>query len=182
MQQVKLSVLAVVLGLGVAVPQFYGLVNPARFRESARRFPRSKGWGYSLMSLGTLWFLWNLHQETISDFAPYKPMMFVGFGLLGLLTCLYVSDFLAVRGLAIVLMLLAKLTLDSARWADTEWRLVLVVWAYAWVIAGIWFTVSPWRLRDLIQWATVSERRVRLASGVRLAFGLFVAILGLTVF
>jgi len=27
--------------------------------------------------------------------------------------------------------------------ADTEWRLVIVCWAYLFVIAGIWFTVSP---------------------------------------
>ncbi|MBU6402510.1 MAG: hypothetical protein KGS61_19490 [Verrucomicrobia bacterium] len=182
MDQIKLSTLSVVLGLGLAVPQIYGLLNPAKFRESVRRFPRSKVWGYCLMTLGTVWFVWNLSQETISDFAAYKPMMELGFTLLGLLTCIYVSDFLAVRGLAIVLMLLAKLTLDTARWADTEWRLVLVVWAYLWVVAGIWFTVSPWRLRDLLHWATASEQRVRIGSGVRLAFGLFVAILGLTVF
>ena len=46
----------------------------------------------------------------------------------------------------------------------------------------MWFTISPWRLRDLIDWATRTDRRVRVGSGLRLAFGLFVVILGLTVF
>jgi hypothetical protein len=50
------------------------------------------------------------------------------------------------------------------------------------VIAGIWLTVSPWRLRDLLNWATANETRVRVGSAIRLAFGLFVAVLGLTKF
>jgi hypothetical protein len=38
--------------------------------------------------------------------------------------------------------------------------------------------MSPWRLRDLLEWATATEKRVKIGCAVRLAFGLFVAILG----
>jgi hypothetical protein len=178
----KLSTLATLLGLGLALPQIFGLMHPAAFREAARKFPRSEPWGWVLMLLGTAWFLWNLEQEKISDFEAYKPYMLVGFAAVGLGACVFVRDFLAVRGLALVLLLLAKLMLDTARWINTDWRLVIAVWAYVLVIAGMWFTVSPWRLRDLLEWGTRTDGRVRLGSGLRLAFGLFVAVLGLTVF
>ena len=79
-------------------------------------------------------------------------------------------------------LMLAFLMVNTARWVDTHWRLVIITWAYVWVLAGMWFTVSPWRARDLIDWATASEARTRLLSGVRMAFGLFVAALGLTAF
>jgi hypothetical protein len=46
----------------------------------------------------------------------------------------------------------------------------------------MWLTISPWRLRDWITWATATENRVRVLSGLRLAFGAFVAILGFTAF
>ena len=174
----KLSTLAFGIGLVFSLPQIFGLLKPAAFSAAARRFPRSEWWGYALMGLGTVWFLSNLNGETISDFAPYKKVMLAGFGLVGLLTCIYVKDFLAVRGLAIVLLLLAKLTLDTARWHDSQWRLVLATWAYLWILAGIWFTISPWRLRDLIHWHTANERRVRIGSALRLALGLFVVFLG----
>jgi hypothetical protein len=174
--------MSILLGLMLAIPQFYGLLKPAAYREALRKFPRSQNWGYLLVGIGTVWFLWNLKQESIADFATYKPIMLAGFALLGILTCIFVSDYLAVRGLALVLMLLAKLMVDTARWADTQWRLVIVVWAYSFVVAGIWFTVSPWRLRDIIHWKTASDQRVRVLSGVRLLFGLFLALLGLTVF
>jgi len=178
----KLSTLAIALGLGMGLPQIYGLVNPKAFAAAVRKFPRSLPWGYALMLLGTLWFVWNVKQEDNSDFATYKPMMLIGFTVVGLAVCIFVTDFLAVRGLAIVFMLLAKLMVDTVRWADTDWRWVISGWAYVLVVAGIWFTVSPWRLRDLLNWGTANEKRIRLGSAIRLAFGLSVAILGLTVF
>jgi hypothetical protein len=178
----KLSTLAIALGLVFSLPQFYGLLKPSAFAATMRKFPRSELWGFILMGIGTVWFLWNLNNESISDFAAYKSVMLVGFGAVGLLTCIFVRDFLAVRGLAIVLLLLAKLMLDTARWHDSEWRLVISTWAYIWIIAGMWFTISPWRLRDLIQWSTANERRVRLGSALRLSLGALVVILGLTVF
>src|ERR1051326_840717 len=178
----KLSTLALLLGLGLGLPQIYGLLKPTKFREAVRKFPRSEPWGYALMLLGTAWFLWNLQQENISDFAAYKKSMLIGFAAVGVATCIYVRDFLAVRGLAIVYLLLAKLMVDTARWEDTEWRLVIVSWAYLLVIAGMWLTVSPWRLRDFLNWGTATEQRVRLGCGVRLMFGLFVVVLALAVF
>ena len=178
----KLSNLAVLLGLGSGLPQLFGLLKPARFREAVRRFPRSEPWGYGLTLLGTVWFLWNLNQENISDFAAYKKAMLIGFAALGVATCIYVRDFLAVRGLAIVFLLLAKLMVDTARWEDTEWRLVIVTWAYLLVAAGMWFTISPWRLRDFLNWGTATDQRIRVGCGLRLAFGLFILALGLVVF
>lgn len=178
----KLSTLAVSLGVLFSIPQVYGLVKPAEFGRCARRFPRSVNWGYFLMGLGTIWFLWNVNTETISDFADYKKAMLIGFGAVGLLTCLYVREFLAVRGLAVVLLLLAKLMLDTARWNASEWRLVISVLAYIWIVLAMWFMVSPWRMRDLIQWATADSRRIRVGSAIRLAVFVLVILLGLTVY
>jgi hypothetical protein len=148
---IKLSTLCVLLGLIVGLPQIYGLLNPAAFATAVRKFSRSLPWGYALMLLGTAWFLWNLSQEAISDFASYKNVLFGGFAAIGLGTCMFVQDFLAVRGLAVVLLLVAKLMVDTGRprLSDSGWVLVIQVLAYVWVVAGIWFTVSPWRARRL---------------------------------
>ena len=180
----KLSTLSILLGVVVCVPQIYGMLKPAAFAAAVKKFPRSVPWGVALMVVGTLWFLWNLSQESIADFAAYKNVLFAGFAGVGLGTCIFVQDFLAVRGLAIVLLLLAKLMVDTGRPAltQTHWVLVIQAWAYVLVVAGIWFTVSPWRLRDLLAWGTATEQRIKVGCGIRLAFGMFVAVLGLTVF
>src|SRR5262245_51358080 len=180
----KLSTLSIILGLGMGLPQIYGLINPQKFAASVRKFPRNVPIGVVLMLLGTAGFLWNLRQESISDFATFKPYLMVGFALVGVTSCLFVQDFLAVRGLAVVFLLLAKLMVDSGRpmLGVTHWTLVMQTWAYVLVVAGIWLTISPWRLRDLLNWATANESRVRIGSAIRLGFGLFVATLGLTAF
>jgi hypothetical protein len=181
---VNLSILAIVLGLGMALPQIYGLMKPAEWGAAVRKFPRSMGWGYALMLLGTAWFLFNLSQESIADFAAYKNLLFAGFAAVGIGSCIFVQDFLAVRGLAVVLLLLGKLMVDSGRPHLPQTSLVLVIqtWAYLLVVAGIWLTVSPWRLRDLLQWGTANERRIKLGCSLRLGFGLLVAVLGFAFF
>jgi hypothetical protein len=180
MIQISLSTLAVILGLGLALPQIYGLMNPTGFAAGVRKFPRSLSWGFALMILGTAWFLWNLYLESISDFASWKNILIAGFAGVGVGTCIFVQDFLAVRGLAVVLLLLAKLMVDTGREAlgKTPWVLLFQAWAYLLVIAGIWFTVSPWRLRDLLEWDTANNKRFKLTCAVRLGFGLFMAALG----
>jgi len=180
----KLSLLSILLGLGLAAPQVYGLTKPTAFAAAARKFPRHIPTGIFLMVLATLWFLWNVKQEPIADFAAIKPHMMVAFAAIGLGTCIFVQDFLAVRGLAVVLLLLAKLMVDtgSPHLGQTPWVLLIQTWAYILVVAGIWFTVSPWRLRDFLNWATATEQRIRIGSGLRLVFALLVVVLGLTAF
>lgn len=180
----KLSVLSLALGLGMALPQVFGLTRPAAFAAAARKFPRHVPTGIFLVALGTAWFLWNVWQEPIADFATIKPHMMIAFAAIGLGTCVFVQDFLAVRGLAVVFLLLAKLMVDTGRphLGETPWVLLIQAWAYVLVVAGIWFTISPWRLRDLLLWATATEQRIKVGSGLRLAFAVLVVVLGLTAF
>src|SRR6266576_1475180 len=77
MLPVKLSTLAVLLGLGLGLPQIYGLINPKEFAAAVRKFPRSLTWGYTLTLLGTIWFLWNLSQESKAD-GRYRPAQIAG--------------------------------------------------------------------------------------------------------
>lgn len=182
--KMKLSLLSILLGLGMGLPQVYGLANPQKFAASVRKFPRNLPVGIFLMMLGTAWFVWNVDMEPIADFSAFKPYMLAGFGTVGVLSCIFVQDFLAVRGLAVVFLLLGKLMVDTGRphLAESGFVLVIQAWAYVLIVAGIYFTVAPWRLRDLLNWATANDARVKIGSSIRLAFALFVLLLGLTSF
>jgi hypothetical protein len=180
----KLSILSILLGLGLGSVQVYGLARPAAFTAAARRFPRSIPWGNALVSIATIWFLWNLGQENIADFAAFKKWLLLGFAAIGLGTCLFVKDYLGARGLAVLFLLLAKLMVDTGRphLPESPWVIVIQAWAYVLVLAGMWFTISPYRLRDVIEWATATESRLKIGCAARLAFSLLVVALGLTVF
>ncbi len=178
----NLSTLAIVLGLGFGLPQIYGLLKPQAFAAAVRKFPRSVPIGCLLTLIATAWFVVNVYNEPIADFAAYKDKLMIFFAAVGILTCFFVQDFLAVRGLAVFLLLLAKLMVDTGRshLGESPWVILFQIWAYLFVIAGIWFTVSPWRLRDLLGWATATEQRIKVGCGVRLALGLMFAVLGFT--
>jgi hypothetical protein len=180
----KLSLLSILLGLGMSVPQIYGLTKPVQFAAAARRFPRNLPAGIFLMLLGTAWFLWNVNSEPIADFSVFKPYMMAAFAAVGILSCIFIQDFLAVRGLAVVLLLLGKLMLDTGRphLGESPWVLVIQIWAYVFIVLGIWFTVTPWKLRDFIDWATLSAARVRILCLLRLGFAACIVDLGLTAF
>jgi hypothetical protein len=180
----SLSLLAILLGAGMSVPQVYGLVSPDKFAKAARRFPRNLPVGVFLMLLGTAWFAQNVLVEPVADFSVFKPYMIAAFIAIGVFSCIYVQDFLAVRGLAVVALLLAKLMVDTGRphLGQSPWVLLIQYWAYFLVALGIWFTITPWRLRDFLNWATGSRTRVIVGCLLRLAFALFVIFLGLTAF
>jgi hypothetical protein len=184
MPEVKLSTLAVLLGLVVAGLNSYGVLKPAEFAAAARKFPRFTPVGYPLMLLATAWFLYNLSIEAVSDFTSFKPLLYLLFAGVGIGACIFVRDFLPVRGLAVVLLLLAKLMVDAGRphLGHTPWVLVWQAWAYVMAVAGMWFTISPWRLRDIINWATATEQRIRRLSVARAAFGLLIVALGFTAY
>ena len=182
--KLSLSLLSLLLGIGAGLPQVYGLARPGQLGAAARQFPRNFAAGVVLMLLGTAWFVWNVSVEPIADFSAFKPYMMAGFAGVGVLSCVFVRDFLAVRGLAVLLLLLGKLMVDTGRphLSESPFVLVIQTWAYVLVVAGIWLTVTPWKLRDFVNWANATEARTRFLSGVRLAFAAFVAGLGVTVF
>jgi hypothetical protein len=184
MTNVSLSTFAIGLGLILALPAVFGLVAPEKFRTALREFPRSSAWGWFLMLLGTAWFVFNVSQEKIADFESYKKILLGFFAAVGIASCIFVRDFLAVRGAAVVLLLLAKWMVDTGRplLGTSGWVVLWQAWAYMFIVAAIWLTISPWRLRDLITWITASERRIRITCGTRLAFCLLMVLLGATVY
>jgi hypothetical protein len=175
-----LSNFAILLGACVALFQIWAILKPAQVGASLQQFHRSESWGYVLMAVGTVWFLVNLNTEAIAEFAAYKPYMMIGFGGIAVAACIFVTDYLSVRGLSIVLLMLASYTLGLTRLSDSPWRLVLVLAAYLWVVFAMWWMVSPWRFRNMIQWMTATPERIRRFAFGRLAFAIFVMILGAT--
>jgi hypothetical protein len=181
-KKMTLSKFSMFLGVVIAIPQVWALLKPAQCSESLRKFPRSEMWGYALMAIGASWFLYNVNREAIAEFAAYKTHMLVGFGSVAVLSCLFVPDYLAVRGLCVTMLMLASYTLSLTRWADSPWRLLLVVGAYIWIVVSMWWMISPWRMRDFLNWLTARPERLRMFAIVRLVFAVALIVLGATAF
>jgi hypothetical protein len=177
-----LSTLTILLGIATMLPALYGLIKPSKLAAFVRGLSRNTVAGYVFVALGTAWFLFVLENETLADFEIYRSKMRFFFVLLGIGACVYLKDFLAVRGLAVVMLLLAKTVIEAARFEDTSWRLILICFAYIWIICGMIFTVSPWRFRDAMEWKFANADRIRMVCYFRLLIGLLLLGLGMTVF
>ena len=188
--EVSLANLSVLLGVFLAAVSGYSLAKPDAVARALRTFPRANTPGYMLMLAATAWFLWNIKIEDMADYREIKHWFYIGFGAVGIGSCIFLRDFLAVRGLAVFMLLLAKLMLDTQRnymlatpeAYMSEWRLVFAVWAYMIIVMSMWLVISPWRMRDMIEWMLAKPGRLVVKGWFRLGFGILLIVLGLTVF
>ena len=178
MPEISLATLSLIIGAIAVLGGVLGFMGGEKARDFISGFSRNTTAGYVLILAAMVWFLIILEGENMADFENLRTPFRVFILLTGIGSCLYLKDFLAVRGTAILKLLIAKLIVDTARFHDSEWRLVLVVAAYLMVIGGMWFTVSPWRMRDLLAWMTLDEKRFKILCGVRIGFGVLLLALG----
>lgn len=143
------------------------LVFPGALEARVRGLPRNAMIGWATMLLGGGWFLWKITQLGQSDFGDYKLWLFLLFAATLVGTLLYVKDFLAIRGIAILVLLSANVGLKSAFGEyDIPARLVLVSTLYVAIVMAILLGVAPYYARDWINWAYRSPIRVRLVGGL----------------
>ncbi len=162
-------------GLFLALLGALLLWNDPRIGASARAVPRSKSGAWLFFGAGSAWFLWRLSLLGESDLIFFKtpqPVM-LGFAVLAVLAFIYTPDFLAVRGLC-VLMLLAAEPLLYAAYMEYQHpqRLLMVVAVYTALTAALYLAAAPYRLRDFFDWLFRTPGRTRLAGALLLFYGL----------
>lgn len=155
-----------------------------RWRNAVRAFPRSRGAALVTMGLGGAWFLykmWTLGPEDALFGAQTNLIFFVVFGLAWIGSFFVMEDFLAVRGLAVLVLMLAFYGLKSAFGLyELPSRLFLVSLIYVAIVLAIWLGVSPFRARDFLSWLYDSPRRTQVFGGSLAAYGLLLGIIAMT--
>src|SRR5207237_5921402 len=82
-----------------------------------------------------------------------------------------VDEFLAVRALGILCLLAVEPLLDAAFLRYETSRLLVTVFAYVLVVAGLFWVTMPYLLRDQINWSARSNFRWRFLHGIALLYG-----------
>ena len=137
-----------------------------RSEAAAKAFPRSKAAAYLLLGGATAWFLYKVTQLGPADFGQYKNLLFLLFLGTALGAFYFVPDFLAVRGLAAMILLTAGALLDAAYLQDPATRLFLVSFVYAAIVIALILGASPYKLRDFLDWLYKTEQRPRCFGGI----------------
>lgn len=134
-------------------------------------FPRSTAAAVVLLGAATAWFLYKVLNLGPADFGQYKNILFILFLVTAVGSIYYVPDFLAVRGLAAMILLTASLLLDAS-YMHYGSALILKSFVYFAIVVALILGANPYKLRDFFGWLYKSESRPKLFGGVFAAYGL----------
>jgi len=168
------GILLILFGVLIYAPK-------SNLRSYVLEFPRSNHCSLWLVTLATVWFLWR-HIANLgeADFGSYKLLIGGIAVVVAVLSFKYTPDFLAVRGLAMLVLLFSREVLDALFLQEAFTRLFLVTIIYLLIVLALYFGAWPYRMRDCITWLNEKSGRFE-ALGVFIVFcGILISILSLT--
>lgn len=169
-------------GAMLLLTHLYALLLPAKTLEWLKRFPRSRLWGVVLCAIASAWALWLASSMDLGEFSAHRSAICIVIVAGAIMVPLFAEEFLAVRSLGILALLAAEPLLGAAFLHVETWRLLLVVLAYLWAIAGLFLVGAPYLLRDAIDWAARRPSRLKLAAGAGVLYGLLLIAVSLLFF
>ena len=119
-----------------------------------------------------LWFLYLLSQLGEADFGQIRHLLIAVFAIAGFLAFFYLNDFLSVRGVCVLILLLGRQFLDSAFMQEPISRLVLVTQTYIWVCIALYMGALPYRMRDFFEYIYQKPLRAKILGYIFLACAL----------
>lgn len=159
------------------------LWNNSFVGSTAKALPRSTRGAWLFFGAGAGWFIWRCAQLNESDLIFFKtpgPVM-IAFGVLAGLAFRYTPDFLAVRGLCVLMLLAAEPLLYAAYMEyDHPQRLMMVTAVYLGLALALYLAAAPYRLRDFFEWLFQRPARTRLVGAILLSYGLGTAAVAFT--
>lgn len=178
----SLSVVAIGLGLFFAAAGGTLLLRPEPTVQFLKALPRSSAWGNVLFLLGAGWFFALMATIDLMEYTPQRSLFLWIIAIGSGLVLVFAREFLAVRGLGILVLLAAQVLLDAAFLRSELARLIVTLSAYVGIIFALFWVGAPYTLRDQITWLTATPRRVRLSGWASAGFGAFLLFLGLFVY
>lgn len=158
------------------------IAKPRLVQGWLKKFPRNQLAGQVMLAIGMAWF-WLLIapegmgklsalQMDLGEFNNIKPLLRLLVPVALILVCISVRDFLAVRALGLLGLMIAAPLLAAAFLKDPTSRLLIPIFAYALLTKSLFWVGMPYMFRDAVTWATASDCRWKLVSFVGLAYGI----------
>ncbi|MGE9297303.1 MAG: hypothetical protein ACQKBV_13555 [Puniceicoccales bacterium] len=141
-------------------------------RAKSFELPRSKAAACVLFGAAALWFLYRVSQLGQADFGDWKLILLAIFGATAVGAFVYTPDFLAVRGLAGLILLAAGPLLGAAYMKyDEPQRLLMVSIVYVLIIVAMFLGTMPYLMRNWMEWLWAKPGRIKIFGGAFVAYG-----------
>jgi hypothetical protein len=163
-----LSIVTCISGLVLLLLGAAALRYPHQVREGIAAFPRNTWAARVLAGIDLAWVGLLLHGVHLGRFEHLKPALFLLVPAAFFLIIHYLDELLAPRALGGLFLLVAHPILFATRvfrWGGgSDLALVMVVFAYVLVVAGIILVLSPYRFRQWAARGIASLERCRAAG------------------
>jgi len=167
---VSLHSAGIVAGVFLIALGLIGLTKPD-VANVVQRFPRSRIAGVVLRTICLIWTFWLVATIQMGEFSSFRRPLLIALPVGYVLALFFVDEFLAVRALGILCLLAAEPLLDAAFLRYETGRLLVTVFAYLLIIAGLFWVAIPYVLRDQINWIARSGFRWRCLHAIELIYG-----------
>jgi hypothetical protein len=178
----SLSTVGLVAGLGLVAAHAFALLRTDWTIDKLREFPRSYPAGVFLFLLAAAWAFWLAATMDLGEFSPNRTLICGAILVAAVMVPLFAEEFLAVRAVGILALLAAEPLLGAAFLRPEQTRLLLVILAYGWAVAGLVFVGAPYTMRDALQWVSRSPGRFRLVAWAGVAYGTLLIVVSLLFF
>lgn len=172
-----MPVVAMVMGGVYLVAHGALLMAPGPARSVLAAFPRHAWAGRLLAAAAVAGSAWQVNEMPLGMFDAYKFLLWGVAPLVYVLVLLFMEELLAARALGGVLLLAASPVLECVRWHPSAWRLLPVVLAYTWVVAGIVLVLSPFKFRKTVEWSCATDARCRFWGALGVALGVLLVLI-----
>jgi hypothetical protein len=158
------------------------LVKPKLMQGFLKKFPRNDQLGQILLGIGLAWF-WLLIAPSglgklsalsmdLGEFNNAKGLLQIAVPVSLILVCRSIRDFLAVRALGLLGLMVAAPLLGAAFLKDPSSRLLVPIFAYVLLTASMFCVGMPYLFRDAVTWVTAVQKRWMLLSLAGLGYGI----------
>jgi len=166
----SLHAAGIIAGAFLVLVGVLGLIKPD-FAQVVKQLPRSRVAGIVLLTICLVWTFWLVATIQMGEFASFRRPLLIALPIGYVLTLFFVDEFLAVRALGILCLLAAEPLLDAAFLRYETSRLLVTVFAYLLIIAGLFWVAIPYVLRDQLNWLARSAFRWRCLHAIELIYG-----------
>lgn len=153
----------IVVGLVLLAKHLWAWFNAEAAQNFLKQFPRNFKCGAAILTIDFFWAMLLLNYMDMGEFFHLRKWFLTLVPIGFVLVLIYVQEFLAVRALGALMLLLAGPVLTAAYLQPQTSRLLLPILAYAWIIAGMFFVGMPYLMRDWVSWLTASALRWKIA-------------------
>ena len=176
----SLQLAGIITGVALLAYSLYALANAEAARQFARTLPRSGTTGVALLTIDLIWCFWLIATMEMGEFAAFRKPLLIALPIAFFLVLRFVNEFLAVRALGIFFLLAAEPLLEAAFLRYESSRLLVTFFAYALIVAGMFWVAAPYLLRDQINWAARNGGRWRGLHSFTLLYAIAVLVCAFT--